>query len=168
MTRQCSLLASRIGRALIALVAGALALGGIATASAQMPPYTAYGIDLRPGDLVWISIEGVECGSTKVSAAGNWIIRIGADAPCQPVDGATVRFAVNGTPHAATVRWSGGGTPLNPRVGVVLGAVPPATLTPTPAKTAIARPTVIPRNVPPPKATVRPSVIVPKARTPFR
>ncbi len=149
-------------------IRGALALCSIATASAQMPPYTAYGMGLRSGDLVSASIGDVECGNAKVSAAGNWIIRIGADAPCAPVEGSTVRFTVNGTPHTATVRWSGGGAPLNPRVGVVLGAVPAATLTATPGKTAPAKPTATPRNVPAPKATVRPSVIVPKARTPFR
>lgn len=154
------------------IVAAAVPLGGVATASAQMPPYTAYGMGLRSGDLVSAAIGGVECGNVTVSAAGNWIIRIGADAPCGPVEGSTVRFAVNRTPHAATVRWSGDGAPINPRVGIVLGATP-STATTTPAKTATAKtatakPTAAATKAPTPKATARPSVIVPKARMPFR
>lgn len=155
-----------------ALFACALLASSVATAAAQMPPYTAYGMGLSAGQVVTASIEGVECGSAKVSAAGNWIIRIGADAPCTPTDGSTVRFAVDGKDSAATVGWSGGGAPLNPRVGVVLGTSPTAIATGTPATTATARPvpraTVIASKTPTPKATTRPILIVPRPRPPLR
>ena len=144
----------------IAILAAALVLlasGG--RAHAQMPPYTAYGMGLRSGDVVTASTEGVECGRATVSAAGNWKISIPADAPCHPSDGATVRFAVNGREHTATVRWSGGGAPLNPRIGVALGA--PA----TPAPTATPMKTPLPKATSTPKAATTPTAkAVPKAK----
>jgi hypothetical protein len=117
---------------------------------------------LPAGDLVTAAIDGVECGSARVSAAGNWKISIPAEAPCQPKDGSTVHFAVNGKEHSATVRWSGGGAPLNPRIGVALGTSTPvaktaATTTPSPKPTAIATATATATasagKTPTPKAT---------------
>ncbi len=128
----------------VALLTVALTVGHAGVASAQMPPYTAYGMGLPPGDLVTASIDGVECGSARVSVAGNWKISIPAEAHCHPKDGATVHFAVNGKIHSATVRWSGGGAPVNPRVGIVLGAASTQTGTARPAPTATPRPAATP------------------------
>lgn len=129
----------RLPVAILAATLVLLASGG--RAYAQMPPYTAYGMGLHAGDVVTASIEGVECGRTKVSAAGNWKITIPAESPCQPQDGATIHFAVDGDERSATARWSGGGAPVNPRVGIALG--PPATpsTTSTPAAKATPDPT---------------------------
>ncbi|TAJ20575.1 MAG: hypothetical protein EPO65_03385 [Dehalococcoidia bacterium] len=154
--------------AFVAVVGTSVGLGSAGVVSAQMPPYTAYGMGLPAGDLVTAAINGVDCGSARVSAAGNWKISIPAEAPCQPKDGSTVHFAVNGKEHAATVRWSGGGAPLNPRIGVALGASvtptatatakvaptskPTATKSPTPTPTAKATATAA--KTPTPKATV--------------
>ncbi len=163
---------------LLALVAGtALALAGLASAGAQMPPYTAYGMGLRAGEVVVASIEGVECGRTRVSAAGNWKISIPSDAPCQPVDGSTIGFEVDGVKHSVTARWSGGGAPPNPRAGIALGAAPAAAAKPAPtiaAKPAVAppRPAAVAIGTPTPRVTpwpkTRPGLFAPPARIPFR
>ena len=139
------------------LVATLVLLTSGGHAHAQMPPYTAYGMGLHAGDVVTASIEGVECGRATVSAAGNWKISIATDAPCHPSDGATVRFAVNDREHTATVRWSGGGAPLNPRVGVALGtpapvAKPATPAVPAPTKKATLKAAATPR----PRPTVAP------------
>lgn len=93
--------------------------------------------------------------------AGNWKISIPTDAPCRPKDGATIHFAVNGKEHAATVRWSGGGAPLNPRVGDFLGA---ATATPTATATASKAPTTKATPKPTPKPLAKKSPTRPAFR----
>jgi hypothetical protein len=148
---------------LAGLLATVLVAGGATSVDAQMPPYTAYGMGLRPTDTVTATIEGVECGSVKVSVAGNWKISIPADAPCHPKDGSTIHFAVNGKEHAAVARWSGGGAPLNPRIGIALGAA-----TATPSATAIPKVTATASTAPTaksaPKPTPKPPVKKPPAK----
>jgi len=148
---------------LASLVATTLVVAGVGGVGAQMPPYTAYGMGLQPTETVTATIEGVECGSATVSVAGNWKISIPVDAPCHPKDGATIHFAVNGKEHTATARWSGGGAPLNPRVGVALGtatATPPTTATPKATATASKTPTT--------KATPKPTPKPPAKKSPTR
>ncbi len=132
---------------LASLLATVLVMGSVGGVAAQMPPYTAYGMGLQPTDTVTATIEGIECGSARVSVAGKWK-SIPADAPCHPTDGATIHFGVNGKEHTATVRWSGGGAPLNPRVGVALSAA-----TATPTATATPKATAIASKAPTTKAT---------------
>lgn len=144
----------RLPVAILAATLVLLASGG--RAYAQMPPYTAYGMGLRSGATVAASIDGVECGRAKVSAAGNWKITIPAESPCQPQDGATIHFAVDGDERSATARWSGGGAPANPRVGVALGT-PAPTATPTKTPTAIPKATSTPKPAATPKAKAAPT-----------
>ncbi len=148
---------------LASLLAAALVVGSVGGVAAQMPPYTAYGVGLQSTDTVTATIEGIECGSARVSGAGNWKISIPVDAPCHPKDGATIHFAVNGKEHAATARWSGGGAPLNPRVGVALGAA-----TATPSATTTPKATVTPTQRPTPKATLKPAAKKSPTRPAFR
>lgn len=160
---------------LVAVLTTSLMLGHAGVVSAQMPPYTAYGMGLHAGDVVTASINGVDCGSARVSVAGNWKISIPAEAPCHPMDGTAVHFAVNGKQHEATVRWSGGGAPVNPRVGIVLGSTPmlaatvPPRPTATPTSTAIpaltSKATVVPTKITAPRRIV---TSTPKKRAVFR
>ena len=166
----------------VLLLAAALVLGNATFARAQVPPYTAYGTGLPRGVTVSASIDGVECGRAAVSAAGHWKLTIPAEAPCQPKEGATLRFAVDGEERPATARWSGGGAPLNPRVGIALApaaagtaASPTATVVPratasatapatpiapaTPAATPAATP--VKKATPKPTATPRPKPTAP-------
>ena len=149
------------------LLATALVAGGVASVEAQMPPDTAYGMGLQPTDTVTATIEGVECGSARVSVAGNWKISIPVDAPCHPKDGATIHFAVNGKEHAAVARWSGGGAPVNPRVGIALGAAT-VTLSTTATPKAIATATKAPTAKPTPKPTPKPPAKKSPTRPAFR
>lgn len=151
------LAATMIAAGLLAIVSG--------QAHAQVPPYTAYGMGLRAGDAVAASIEGVECGRATATAAGNWKISIPAEAPCHPSEGTTIRFALNGKEQATTVRWSAGGAPLNPRVGVALGAGATATPTATPTKTPTPKATAMATKTPTPRATATPKpVATPRPR----
>ncbi len=148
---------------LASLLATTLVVGSVGGVAAQMPPYTAYGMGLQPTDTVTATIEGIECGSARVSVAGNWKISIPTEAPCHPTDGATIHFAVNGKEHAATLGWSGGGAPLNPRVGVALSAT-----TVTPSATATLKATATASKAPTTKATPRPTPKPPAKKSPTR
>ena len=148
---------------LASLLATALVVGSAGGVSAQMPPYTAYGMGLLPTDTVTATIEGVECGSARVSVAGNWKLSIPVDAPCDPKDGAIIHFAVNGKEHAVVARWSSGGAPLNPRVGVVLGAA-----TATPSAIATPKATATASKAPTTKATPKPTPKPPAKKSPTR
>lgn len=149
----------RLHLTIAVLAATVVFLGATGQVHAQMPPYTAYGMGLRPRDVVTASIDGAECGRATVSAAGNWKITISAEAPCHPGDGSIVRFAVNGVEHAVTARWSGGGAPPNPRVGIALGTH--ATVTATATRTTTPKATATPKVSPSKAAT-------PKAKSPAR
>lgn len=115
------------GIALAALVFGALA----ATASAQEPPFTAYGQGLEQGDTVAASVGGEECGSTTADADGNWILQISGSDPCSPQAGDEITFTLNGDATTATETFQAGGAPADVANGIDLevdddgGAAPP-------------------------------------------
>ncbi len=104
----------------------------VASASAQNPPYTAYGIGLTAGAKVAANIAGKSCGEATVAAAGTWLLTINADAVCAPKEGDTVAFTINGAAAAQTVKWSSGGAPADAAKGIALTAGAAA---PAPAKT---------------------------------
>ncbi len=93
--------------ALLALLLGPLALG-FHTAHAQGPDVAQYyGTGLAEGDTVAAWIDGTECASTTVNAAGEWIVQV-READCSAEDGATVSFSVNGDAAEQTATWSAG------------------------------------------------------------
>lgn len=102
--------------ALTAILFGAFA----ASASAQTPPFTAYGTGLTAGDTVSASIDGDACGEATVDADGNWLIYVEAGGDCAPVDGDTISFAINGEAAAETATYSAGGAPADVANGIDL------------------------------------------------
>lgn len=102
-------------------------------AQAQVPPASYYGGGATEGDEIGAWIDGVECGTATVDAAGEWVIFVEADAPCAPTEGATVSFSVNGVVQAETETWTGGGLPTDVANGITFtgpgegGVTPPAT-----------------------------------------
>ncbi len=104
--------------ALLALLLGPLALG-FHTAHAQgVDTATYYGSGLSEGDVVAASIGGVECASTTANAAGQWLLGVGPGA-CDPEDGDTVNFSLNGQAAEETESWDPAG-PADPANGVTL------------------------------------------------
>ena len=120
----------------IAFAAAAVLFSAFAaSASAQTPPYTAYGIGLKAGAKVGANIAGKSCGAdVTADATGNWKITIGTDAACAPKEGDTVAFSVNGVASAQTVKWTQGGAPVDAAKGIALTAAAAAPA-PAPAKT---------------------------------
>ena len=105
--------------ALLALLIGPM-LFGASSALAQGAPANYYGGGLTEGDTVTASIGDVECGSATADAAGGWQIAIGADNDCNPVDGATVNFAVNGKAAEQSATYAAGGLPDDTANGITL------------------------------------------------
>ena len=105
--------------ALLALLIGPM-LFGASSALAQGAPANYYGGGLTEGDTVTASIGDVECGSATADAAGGWHIAIGADNDCNPVDGATVNFAVNGKAAEQSATYAAGGLPDDTANGITL------------------------------------------------
>ena len=105
--------------ALLALLIGPM-LFGASSALAQGAPANYYGGGLTEGDTVTASIGDVECGSATADAAGGWLIAIGADNDCNPVDGATVNFAVNGKAAEQSATYAAGGLPDDTANGITL------------------------------------------------
>ena len=106
-----------------------------ASASAQTPPYTAYGIGQKAGAKIAANIAGKSCGAgATVDAQGNWKITIATTDACAPKEGDTVAFTIDGAAAAQTVKWTAGGAPADAAKGIALtaGAAAPA---PAPAKT---------------------------------
>ena len=105
-----------------------------ASATAQTPPYTAYGIGQTAGAKIAANIAGKACGEATVAAAGTWLLPIPTTAACAPKEGDTVAFTINGVAAAQTVKWTAGGAPADAAKGIALtaGAAAPA---PAPAKT---------------------------------
>ncbi len=104
-----------------------------ASAQAQTPPYTAYGIGLTAGAKIGANITGKSCGEVTVAAAGTWLMPIPTTAPCAPKEGDTVAFTINGAAAAQTVKWTSGGAPADAAKGIALTAGTGAA--PAPAKT---------------------------------
>src|SRR5690606_31048347 len=102
--------------AVAAVLFGAFA----ASASAQTPPFTAYGTGLEAGDVVTATIDGDACGEATADADGNWLIYVEAGGDCAPVEGDTINFAVNGQAAAETATYSPGGAPDDVANGISL------------------------------------------------
>ena len=95
--------------ALLALLLAPLALG-FHSAHAQGPDTAQYwGTGLSEGDTVGAWIDGTQCDSTTVNAAGEWAVRVGPG-DCSPEDGDTVNFSLNGEVAEQTETWEAGGT----------------------------------------------------------
>lgn len=121
----------------IAFAAAAVLFSAFAaSASAQTPPYTAYGIGQKAGAKIAANIAGKACGGdATVDAAGNWKITIGTDAACAPKEGDTVSFSIDGVAATPTVKWTAGGAPADAAKGIALVAGAGAAPAPAPAKT---------------------------------
>lgn len=110
----------------MAALGGAMAVAAVlfgafaASANAQTPPFTAYGVGQTAGDTVTASIDGNACGEATVDADGNWLIYVEAGGDCAPVDGDTIAFAVNGEAAAETATYSAGGAPADVANGIDL------------------------------------------------
>lgn len=113
-----------------AVVAVTLGLFAASLSSAHAQgPFTAYGIGQAPGATVTASIDGAVCGSATADGDGNWLLPIEQTAPCNPVDGDTINFALNGSTVSETATWTPGGSPAtsgyDPNVGITLtGSAP--------------------------------------------
>ena len=119
----------------IALAAAAVMFSAFAvSASAQTPPYTAYGIGQKAGAKIAANIAGKSCGAAvTVDAQGQWKITIGTDAACAPKEGDVVSFTIDGVAATQTVKWTAGGAPADAAKGIALTAG--AAAAPAPAKT---------------------------------
>jgi len=118
----------------IAFAAAAVLFSAFAvSASAQTPPYTAYGVGQKAGAKIAANIGGKACGGdATVDASGNWKLVIGTDAACAPKGGDTVAFSIDGAAATQTVKWTAGGAPADAAKGIALTAGGAA---PAPAKT---------------------------------
>ena len=118
----------------VAFAAAAVLFSGFAvSASAQTPPYTAYGIGQKAGAKITANIAGKSCGAgATADAAGNWKITIATTDACAPKEGDTVAFAIDGAAAKETVKWTAGGAPADAAKGIALTAGAAA---PAPAKT---------------------------------
>ena len=122
---------------LVAAAAALMLTVGLAaagSANAQVLPAVLYGKGLTAGQTVAASIGGKACGSTTVTAAGEWTMQIAPDNACGPTAGAAISFTVNGAPATASpaATWASGGTPSDIANGYKL-TVTQATATPTAA-----------------------------------
>ena len=119
----------------VAFAAAAVLFSAFAvSASAQTPPYTAYGIGQKAAAKITANVAGKSCGAgATVDAAGNWKITIATTDACAPKDGDTISFAIDGAAAKETVKFSSGGAPADAAKGIALTADGKAA--PTPAKT---------------------------------
>ena len=131
-------IASRFGfvvAAVAAVLVGTALLSG-ATAHAQNPPATYYGV-AASGDVVTAVIDGTTCETATANAAGEWVISL-PDGSCdgKATTGAAVSFTLNGAAAAdaaqPAVTWEPGGAPDNLVTGLTLvatggGVTPPDT-----------------------------------------
>ncbi len=117
-----------------AFIAAAVLFSAFAvSASAQTPPYTAYGIGQKAGAKIAANIAGKSCGAgATVDAQGNWKITIATTDACAPKEGDTVSFTIDGVAATQTVKWTAGGAPADAAKGIALTAGAAA---PAPAKT---------------------------------
>src|SRR2546426_11159723 len=116
----------------VAVVLLTLSMAVATVTSAQAPPAVYYGKGLTANDAVEAFIGGRSCGSTRVTAQGEWVLQIPATAACTPTAGAAVSFTLNGLPTTVSpaVAWQPGGTPTDVANGPRLTAGQ-ATATPT-------------------------------------
>lgn len=116
-------------------VAAVLFASFAASASAQTPPFTAYGTGLTPGATVGAWIGTVACGTAEVDADGNWLIYVQAGGECAPVEGDTISFTIDGGATNETATYTAGGAPADVATGITLTAVAGGGEAPTPAPT---------------------------------
>jgi hypothetical protein len=91
-------------------IALGLLVASVSAVSAQ-GPYTAYGIGQSDGDVIEASIGGVSCSSTTANADGEWVLRVDQSDACNPNEGDTINFSLNGDSAEETATWTAGGTP---------------------------------------------------------
>ena len=121
----------------VAFAAAAVLFSAFAvSASAQTPPYTAYGIGQKADAKITANVAGKSCGAgATVDATGNWKITIATTDACAPKDGDVISFAIDGAAAKETVKFSAGGAPADAAKGIALTAGGTATAAPAPAKT---------------------------------
>ena len=119
----------------VAFAAAAVLFSAFAvSASADTPPYTAYGIGQKAAAKITANVAGKSCGAgTTVDATGNWKITIATTDACAPKDGDVISFAIDGAAAKETVKFSAGGAPADAAKGIALTAG--GTDAPAPAKT---------------------------------
>jgi len=110
--------------ALSAVLAVAVALFGslATTASAQSPPFSAYGTGAADGDAIAILAGSTECATATADASGQWgpVQLDAAVGDCVFAAGDTISFSLNGTVAEQTESWAVGGAPANAATGTVL------------------------------------------------
>jgi len=110
--------------ALSAVLAVAVALFGslATTASAQSPPFSAYGTGATAGDAIAVLAGSTECATATADAAGQWgpVQLDAAVGDCVFAAGDTISFSLNGTVAEQTETWAVGGAPANAATGTVL------------------------------------------------
>jgi hypothetical protein len=127
--------------ALSAVLAVAVALFGsfATTASAQSPPFSAYGTGAADGDAIAILAGSTECATATADASGQWgpVQLDAAVGDCVFAAGDTISFSLNGTVAEQTETWAVGGAPANAATGTVLtvAAVADPVAAPAPADT---------------------------------
>jgi len=127
--------------ALSAVLAVAVALFGslATTASAQSPPFSAYGTGAAAGDAIAVLAGSTECATATADASGQWgpIQLDAAVGDCVFAAGDTISFSLNGTVAEQTETWAVGGAPANAATGTVLtvAAVADPVAAPAPADT---------------------------------
>ena len=111
--------------AVAAVLVGTALLSG-ATAHAQNPPASYYGV-AAAGDEISASIDGVACETVTADANGEWVIVMKQDS-CggAAVAGAGVSFTLNGATADQSETWEPGGAPADLVNGITLTAMAPA------------------------------------------
>ena len=111
--------------AVAAVLVGTALLSG-ATAHAQNPPATYYGV-AAAGDEISASIDGVACETVTADANGEWVIAM-QEGSCggAAVAGAGVSFTLNGATADQSETWEAGGAPADLVNGITLTAMAPA------------------------------------------
>ena len=106
--------------ALMALLLAPMAFSG-STASAQVDLPAQYYGTVEAGQTVTASIGDTECGSSVAGEDGFWHILIGGgEGDCDPVEGDTISFAIDGDAAEQTAAWRSGGLPDDVGNGISL------------------------------------------------
>ena len=105
--------------AVAAVLVGTALLSG-ATAHAQNPPATYYGV-ATAGDEISATIDGTVCEAVTADSNGEWVIVI-QESGCDgnAVAGATVQLWLNGEGADQSETWEAGGAPADLVSGISL------------------------------------------------
>ena len=115
-----------IGRALAAAIGLIAALAAVNAGSGQegqgvRPPASFFGGGLEPGALLWLYVDGVECGQYEVQDNGQWAFHVHeGDCGGAAADGAEVSFAIGADAANETFAWRAGFAPHDLRNGIRL------------------------------------------------